>query len=119
MIGFVLPHPWQIHPGDYVFLRAFGYYLLSFVQFHPFDIIWWDSDESGMVNSIHIIAEVQFGLTQNLSMATTNVRTPVLKRLMPEVLHQSWCVEPLSWVRGGLWTGQEQCMLPAQSPWAM
>lgn len=72
MIDFSLPRPWQIHPGDYIFIRALGIHPLSFAESHPFNIIWWDQDKHGMATRVHVIAKAQFGLSRNLSMVSTS-----------------------------------------------
>ncbi|OGE55399.1 hypothetical protein PENARI_c004G12007 [Penicillium arizonense] len=66
-LDFTPPRPWEVHAGDYVYLRAPGVHPLSFAESHPFNIIWWDQDKSGRASRIQLISRVHSGFTKDLS----------------------------------------------------
>ena len=66
-LDFTPPRPWEVHAGDYVYLRAPGVHPLSFAESHPFNIIWWDQDKSGRASRIQLISRIHSGFTKDLS----------------------------------------------------
>lgn len=58
--------PWTVQPGQYIYLWVPGLSPGSFLQWHPFSIAWWVTNEAGQATSISLLVKPQHGLTSRL-----------------------------------------------------
>jgi predicted ferric reductase len=61
------PRPWKVKAGEFIYVRIPGVRLLSFAESHPYNIAWWEQDESDeKASSISILAKIESGMTRDL-----------------------------------------------------
>ena len=66
------PRTWKVKAGEFIYVRIPGVRLLSFAESHPFNIAWWEQDESDeKASSISIIAKIESGMTRDLFASTS------------------------------------------------
>ena len=62
-----LRRPWYVQPGQYVHLRILSTKGWSWVQRHPFAIVWWEGTLADMETStIFLMIQRRHGWTQNI-----------------------------------------------------
>lgn len=66
-LTFTPSRPWKVRAGQYIYLRIPAVRHLSFVESHPFNIMWWEENKTnGTADSITILAKVESGFTRRL-----------------------------------------------------
>ncbi|KAJ6008538.1 hypothetical protein N7540_012514 [Penicillium herquei] len=59
--------PWNVHAGQYIYLRIPAVSHFSFAETHPFNILWWEENaKDGKADKITILAQVKTGFTRRL-----------------------------------------------------
>ncbi|KAB8256797.1 hypothetical protein BDV32DRAFT_152950 [Aspergillus pseudonomiae] len=66
-LTFEPPRPWNVRPGQYVYMRAPAVRLFSFAESHPFSVIWWRNGPDGKAVSVSVLAKVESGFTKALN----------------------------------------------------
>ncbi|KAI9888416.1 MAG: hypothetical protein M1814_000478 [Vezdaea aestivalis] len=67
-IDLIVPRPWKIHAGQYIFLTIPGVGTWSALQSHPFMITWWNEDPRE--SKICLLVKPQRGFTSKLARNT-------------------------------------------------
>jgi predicted ferric reductase len=67
ILGLRLARPWHIQPGQYVHLRLLTSKAYSWMQRHPFAIVWWDDSLiEGKARKIYVMIETRHGWTRRI-----------------------------------------------------
>ena len=71
-----ITRPWKVKAGEYIYICIPGVGPLSIFQSHPFMITWWDEDDEGRCERVHLLLKPKAGFTRQLM---RHVLSPDLK----------------------------------------
>ncbi|KAL6714261.1 hypothetical protein ACLMJK_007684 [Lecanora helva] len=71
-IQVIVPRPWKVRAGEYLYIWMPGVSIWSIFQSHPFMVTWWDNDVDGKSTNIYLLIKPASGFTQKLVQYTGN-----------------------------------------------